>query len=378
MANLPAIIEKEGLPTIKNAQELITKVHEVFKPEHFNVMVPKALNISPRVKIAIQIVELDANPNIYKNKDFWGFPKAKDKESPDDEFMFHARALWKLAAAANVQFIPSDTGVIYAKYDDDNRPLIIRAKASCQTIDSLGNNRIGSGDYEYNYNNDISDPRFEKTEWQNKKKMRLGKPDYDQINRRRNVADRLAITGAKKRALFDCLGVDGSISRRDVGKPFIVPCVIDDIDYNDPIIRKAIAERSVGAQRDVYVDGDGQKLQPVKAESQVINGGREVNTQTGEVKEPATAATQSEQPAPEQPPDQPETVKQTRADFESDWASANSSDRAKEIKRLAGIASHDITTTSNGKPQETPEKWSKENQMKWLIWLAQKAGIISG
>jgi len=361
---LPATIE--NLPVIKSGDNLNALVHRVFTPDKFNVLVPKAMNISPVVKVAIQAVELDNNSDLKKNKDFWGFYDS-------DEAIFKARAIRKLSAAANVKFDYQKTGIIKEEYDKAGRPTRIRTKAQCFALDSLGNMRIGTGEYEYNYSNDLNDPRFKKYDRQ--RKCKTNEIDYDQINRRRQIADRLAITGAKKIAFFECIGIDSSISKSDIGKPFIVPCVVDDIDYNDPGVKRLIAERALGATQDTYGKNS------VDADYEIVKEGK-VDTSTGEVKT-NTQEDDSPQPGPtkesasEPPPEMPEDpTPDKRQLFESDWKGASGAERAQKISELAKKVNYDITKNRNGTTVAPPEEWNDKTQMNWLLYLAEKAGVI--
>lgn len=339
MANLPAIIQEKGLPVIKTAQELHAMVHEVFTPDKYNVLVPKAMNISPKVKVAIEIVEMDPEPDFNKNKHFWSMD--------GNEAIFRANAIRKLSSAANVRFIPDLTGLDgEPAYDKNGQVTRVRFKAVCQVIDPKGVIKEGTGVYEYNYNEDLKNLK------------------QKQVNQRRRYAVQLAETGAKKRAFFECLGqVDRSISKSDIGKPFIVPCVVDDIDYDDPIVREIVAKRALGAKNDTYGKA-------VDADYEVVKDDLSVDTQTGEV-------TQQPQEPPAEPKAEPKApVQRPRDAYKKDWETSSSGERAREIKRLADMAKFDITKDSKGKPRVSPDEWADVDQMNWLMYLAQLAGKI--
>jgi hypothetical protein len=348
--SLPLSVIEKGLPTIRNNQELIEKVHNVFTPDKFVVLVPKALNIAENVKIAIQIVETDGNPDLKENRDFWGFNKSNDA-------IMSSRLINRLTAKANCRYTPSLTGISHAAYDKEDRPLVIRAKAHCTAIDSLGNLREGSGEYEYNYHEDQANTVL--------------KPDQKALRRR--VAVQLAITGAKKRAFFECIGIDTSISKSDVGKPFVVPCVIDDIDYSDPEVRRMAAARALGAREQLY--GPGQHA--VKAEYEVDNEG--VSNES-----PDSGAPHKESPAPEQPSEGPPegekksepTATELRAMYEDEWKNSDAKQRGKKIRELAEKTGSDITGKDQNRKYLPPDEWTEQIQMKWIMSLAEKAGEI--
>jgi hypothetical protein len=341
MSNLPAT-----LPVVRTGQELIEKVHAVFKSDEFNVLIPKSLNINPKVEVVINIIEFDTNPKFKENKDFWSMD--------NQEAILSARAIRKLATAANIRYTPSETGVDGEPvYDKDGQILRLRFKAVCHTIDALGMIAEGSGHYEYNYDVDLNDKSLTPF----------------QVNQRRRFALQLAETGAKKRAFFDCLGyVNTSYSKKDFAKPFVVPCVRDVVDYNDPAIKQLIAQRAIGAQDDVYGKDDRQ---PIKAEAEVVK----TETNPNEAQQPAQAATA---PPPEAPPAETQSPQDKRAAYRADWQDDTSNNRAKEIRKLAAQVQHDITKTAKGAAQTPPEQWDENTQLTWLMWLATKAGIIPG
>ncbi|UCE67375.1 MAG: hypothetical protein JSU85_05000 [Candidatus Zixiibacteriota bacterium] len=350
--NLPATIMEHGLPVIKTNQELVAKVHDVFTPDKFVVLVPKAMNIGENVKIAIQIVDTDDTKDLRKNRDFWGFPTG-------DDAIMSANLINKLTAKANCRFTPNLTGVVEAKYDNEERPLRVRAQAHCTAIDSLGNLREGFGEYEYNYHEDLANTSL--------------KPE--QRAQRRRFAVQNTITGAKKRAFFECQGIDRSITKNDIGKPFVVACVVDDIDYNDPSVKQAIALRSIGAQAITY----GQD-KAIKADYSIEDEGKG----NGQAQEAPQTESQETEAAPEETPEDPpapeaeeeRSPEQLRDAFHDQYLHTTSEERAKKIRSLAAKINHDITVSAKGKRLAAPEEWEGGLQMKWLMWLAERAEEI--
>lgn len=357
--NLPEVIKNGNLPVIRNNQELHALVHQVFTPDKFNVLVPMAMNISPNVRVAILVVQLDDNPDLKKNKHFWSID--------NEEAIFSAKAIRKLAANSGVIFTPNLTKITEEKYDKEGKPVLIRAVAHCTVINSLGNRHEGDGEYTYNYANDLEDTRFRIKEKRDNKWVPTDKVNWGQVNQRRQFADRLALTGAKKIAYFNCLGIDNSISVKDIGKPFVIPCVVENIDYDDPYVKKLVADRAIGATSEVYGKGainTYYEVVPDEAEKPVT-----------EQTQPAQAETTEPPPIVEAAPDE---SAMKRAAYKKDIEQMTSGDRAANIIELASLTKTAIPKIdqTTKKPIVPPDKWENSTQVSWLMHLAEKAGNI--
>ena len=372
MDNLPAEIKEKGLPVVKTNSDLNAMVHDVFKPDKFNVLVPKFMSFGPAVKIAIQMVELDSNidPQKKRSKDFWTID-GKD-------YILSANAIRKLSGAADIRWVTAECGIDGEPAYDPKTGQInrIRYKAVCIVITSLCTIKNGIGIYEYNYANDLQDHRFREKEKKNGKWVATNKIKWGQVNQRRQFAVQLVESGAKARAIYDALGIiEKSYSKADISKPFIVPCVIDDLDYSDPVIKRMVAERALGAQRDVY--GGGEKA--VNAEHSIKTITEQNNKHNQD--QPAIDDPESDEELPppeetqeEQSEDSP-TPDEIRAAYQKDWEDTTGDERARHIRKLAKEINYDITQLK-GKRLAPPEKWGLKIQIQWIMFLATQAGKI--
>lgn len=372
MDNLPAVIKEKGLPVIKTNADLHALVHNVFTPDKFNVLVPKAVSFGPAVKIAVQMVELDSDidPQKKRSKDFWSID-GKD-------YILSANAIRKLAVAADIKWVTAECGIDGEPAYDPKTGQInrIRYKAVCIVITSLGTIKNGIGIYEYNYANDLQDHRFREKEKINGKWVATKKIKWNQVNQRRQFAIQLIESGAKARAIYDALGIiEKSYSKADISKPFIVPCVIDDLDYSDPVIKRMVAERALGAQRDVY--GGGEKA--INAKYSVETTAEQSSNANQEQPAAAEPEPAQEPPPPEEIQDEQSAASPTpdeiRVAYQKDWEDTTGDERAKHIRKLAKEINYDITQLK-GKRLAPPEKWGLKIQIQWIMFLATQAGKI--
>jgi hypothetical protein len=371
--NLPAKILKEGLPVIRNNQELNNYVHEVFTPDKFNVLVPRTLNFggATRTKVLLNIVQLD--PSTESGGDFWPI---------SGQYVLRSKAVNKISCMANIQWDPEKSGIVDQAYE---KGLLVRAeyRAVGTIMTPEGVVRVGSGNYEYNYYADLEDPRFEERKWDPKlkKKIPTGKPDMKQIKQRRRFGKQLAETGAKTRAIFSLLGVlDRSLKEADIHKPFIIPCVVPEIDNDDPEVRRLIAEQAIGAKHAVYGN-------PVKADYTVDEkpGNGHGGPRPDGADEPAAenkkpdGSNENSDPLDFLNDDRRGEVPQlspeeTREMYWDTWSEATQQERGDKIIELAGRTGHTINPKKHGDPHE----WDKARQMTAITTMAEMANEIPG
>jgi hypothetical protein len=365
-STLPAIANGENLPVVTNNKELHAMVHAVFTPEKFNVLVPQALSFGQNIKVAINLVQLDAkiNPTTKRSKDFWSID--------GEEYILSSNAIRKLAGAANVQWVADLCGIEMDEYDQSGLIIRGRYKAVCIVTTSLGVVKNGVGTYEYNYAADLKDARFREKEQdpQTKKWLPGEKVKWNQVNQRRQFAIQLIESGAKARAIYDAIGtMERSYSKADIAKPFVIPCAIHNIDYSDPAIKQMLAKQALGITEDLY--GPTANNRAISAPAEVTDiPPANVNKETGEVTEkPATQATPE---LPAEPLTPTDNAPDKRTIFINDWKAASNADRAKEIKRLA----IKIYGKWDEEKWHDPEAWAPDGQMTWLISLAERDGLI--
>ena len=228
-SNLPATFEQ--LPAVKNQVELNLALNKL--RQTFNVLVPAQMNFSsPMHKVALEAVQLDATVDSKKN--------GIDIYSPDgsDKFTLHYKAANKIAGAAGINWTKS-----YAAKRDvgpDGRVIFIEHVVEWEVKKINGSTKKGVTTGHYRYEED---------------KAKLA-ANPKQIETRRRFAEGLAESNAKLRAIFEALEqLPRHFSLEELRKPFLVPCVVEDINElakDDPEIRKMIVANALGIVDQVF------------------------------------------------------------------------------------------------------------------------------
>jgi hypothetical protein len=242
--DLPVALQQ--LPTVKNQVEL-TKALDQLK-QHFNVLVPAQMNFSsPLHKVALEAVQLDARVDEKKN--------GVDIYSPEggDKYTLHYKAANKIAGAAGINWTSSE--VVRRDVGDDGRAIYIEHSVAWEVKRPNGSTKKGVTSGFYRYEED-------------KKKFTNPK----QIEGRRRFAEALAESNAKLRGIFEALEqLPRAFTLEELKKPFLVPCVIEDINElakDDPEIRRMIAAQALGITDQLYGPGRAQ----VKPDTKEIQG----------------------------------------------------------------------------------------------------------
>jgi hypothetical protein len=231
-SNLPALLET--LPTVKNQAELNTALQSL--KQHFNVLVPAQMNFSsPMHKVALEAVQLDATVDAKGN----GIDIFKPAGSPG--YTLHYKAANKIGGAAGIIWTKSE--VAKRETGKDGRVTYVEFVVGWEVKKTNGSIKKGLTTGYYRYEEDSA------------------KLSPEQVNARRRFAEGLAESNAKLRAIFEALEqLPRSFSIEEIKKPFLVPCVVEDINElakDDPEIRKMIVANALGITDKVY----GEKSQ---------------------------------------------------------------------------------------------------------------------
>ena len=265
-----------------------------FNPENYNVCAPMvALDKVPDMhRISVRVVQVDPETDTYL------IPGEK-KEDPDAKVGIGKVALDKLAAAANIQWVPGQCGRI----DDGKDPYFVtyravgimrnfdgetRVLSAEKTIDLRGKPGM-EDDAQGNDTQEII--RVAKKANENeieysKKYKRDPKPPRDpwqQITQMRQNIHSLAESKAKNRAIRAALAVPVAMPKSKVKKPFVIPALVLQPDLSDPDVKRAAIAHMFGASAALY--GAPQGPRPVEAyDIQPIP--EKVDPETGEIHEP--------------------------------------------------------------------------------------------
>jgi hypothetical protein len=297
-SNLPATFEQ--LPAVKNQVELNQALNKL--RQSFNVLVPAQMNFSsPMHKVALEAVQLDATVDSKKN--------GIDIYSPDgsDKFTLHYKAANKIAGAAGINWTKS-----YAakrEVGGDGRVIYVEHVVEWEVKKINGSTKKGVTTGHYRYEED---------------KAKLA-ANPKQIETRRRFAEGLAESNAKLRAIFEALEqLPRHFSLDDLKKPFLVPCVVEDINElakDDPEIRKMIVANALGIVDQVF--GPQSQQRETKADPNALTGVR------AEVVDESTNKGVGIGPGGELILDL-----KTEAGFKQHWMLKSTDERDAEIKKL--------------------------------------------
>ncbi|MCI0560927.1 MAG: hypothetical protein MN733_20775, partial [Nitrososphaera sp.] len=232
--NLPALLNQ--LPVVKSQQELTTALDKL--KQHFIVLVPAQMNFSsPLHKVALEAVQLDPTVDPKKN--------GIDIYSPDgnDRYTLHYKAANKIAGAANINWTKSL--IVNRNTGTDGRVIFVEHVVHWEVKRPNGSVKRGATTGFYRYEED---------------KARLKEA---QVQSRRRFAEAQAESNAKLRAIFEALEMlPRSFSLDEIKKPFLVPCVIEDLNElakDDPEIKRMIVANSLGIMDQVYGPRSGDQ-----------------------------------------------------------------------------------------------------------------------
>jgi hypothetical protein len=294
--NLPATIP--NLPTVKS-QDQLKQALQLFDSAKFNVLVPAAMNFSsPLHKVAFEIVfinpEVDAKNN---GPDIYSTDGGKT-------FTFHAKAANKIAGSAGINW--NDSKADEVQYDSNGRVNTVQHQVAWSIKRPNGTTRSGTTTGYYNHDED---------------KARFGK---DQTESRRHFALQLAESNAKYRAIFDALEMlPRQLKREDFARPFVVPCVIEDISdmiKDDPEMKRMVVAHSLGITEQVY--GPQSQQRETKTDPNLISGVR------------AEVVDDNSQGVKVGPGGEMILDLKTEAGYKQSWTLKSTDERDAELKRL--------------------------------------------
>lgn len=221
------------LPSVKNLADLKTALQK-FSSDTFNVLVPAAMNFGdPFLKVAFELVVINPEvDNYYNGPDIYSVDKGKT-------YTFHARAANRIADAAGLIWTSSQT--TRSDVDETGRVLRVEYAVGWKIKKPNGSVREGVSTGYYNYDED---------------KVRFPSNDGRQAESRRHFAVQLAESNAKLRAVFDALGqLQRSFKLDEIRKPFIVPCVVEDLTdliKGDPEARRMFLAHRLGLKEAIF------------------------------------------------------------------------------------------------------------------------------
>lgn len=267
-----------------------------YNPDRFNLCAPvTALDRLPAMhRLSVRVVQVDPATETYK------IPGEKD-DDPKRKVGLSKVALDKLAAAANIQWVPDKCG----RVDDGKDPSYITYRAvgvlrnfdgeqrvicAEKTIDLRG--RPGAPDHEMGADTlelirvaekKNADELANAAKY--KRQPRPPRDPWQQIAQARQQAPSYAESKAKNRAIRQALAVPVAMPLDQVGKPFVIPALVLNPDMTDPQVKAAALQNMYGATAALY---GGQAAQPARTAAPTP-APLDVDPETGELLGPEAA-----------------------------------------------------------------------------------------
>lgn len=236
-----------NLPVIRTQEEL--KEALTLFGDRYNVLIPRSLNFSsPLHRVAIEIVHIDNTVDEKGN--------GKDIYSTDGKkFTLHYKAANRIARAAGVKWV--EPRIESRETDETGRVTFIALSVGWEVKRPSGAKSEGRATGFYRFAED---------------EKRLSEL---QAERRRQFAESHAETNAKLRAIYEALDLlSREMTREEYAKPFVVPCVTEDISEfakNDPEIRKMLVANALGITDQVYGRALTKGAVEVRGEAEVVD-----------------------------------------------------------------------------------------------------------
>ena len=242
----------------KEAQsQTAEKELEAYKEQKANILGPTTSmeGLSEFHKVIVDSVKLSPNPadgDVYKHKDGFG-----DKPA---QFILTGQALQRLSVCAGVFWNPAETKATSQsqKYVAYNAVGCIRKADGTPTCFQA----------EYDIDIDVVEDELreqfveKRKTWSSKswfKKMSSeSQDDYvdsalrKELNFKKKHKTKLAASGAKNRVIRALLGIKKTYTQQELSKPFVMPRVVLQPDYNDPEVKKMMLAASIQAMTGIY------------------------------------------------------------------------------------------------------------------------------
>lgn len=299
--NVPARVEQ--LPAVKSQEQLSQALGRM--KDSFNLLVPAQMNFSsPLHKVSLEAVQLDPTVDDKGNGvDFY-------RPGRSGGFTLHYKAINKLAAASGVQL--TDGRIVKRDVDKDGRATYVEYSIKWSVKRVNGSIRTGESTGTY--------------KWEEERRG----PNLNQAEQARRFAEQRAESNAKVRAFFEALDMlPRSFTPQEMAKPFLVPCVVEDLTdliRDDPEAKRMVVAHALGMTESVFGPSSVQQVALPPAEI----------PQAEVVSEPARTA-----PVPA-----PAVV--TEAEYKQTWFAAPLKDRLEEIDRL--VRAKNFTPKAGSKP----------------------------
>ncbi|MCK9209207.1 MAG: hypothetical protein M0P61_00085 [Ignavibacteriaceae bacterium] len=241
--NLPLVQDNSSLSTF------LRKVERIMIP-----LVPEMLNfVKPELKLGFEKI------NVIKERDAYYVQGG---------YALKLTKLNEIAVAAGIQISCGRNPEKF--YDDAGRITNVKHYVQWTYRNIDGSTKRGEISGEYNYAEDIQKFTAKEDKLDDKGKVKLpkGEIDWNSVNQRRAKAGQLAESNAIYRAINKALPkLRGTYTAEELKKPFLVPCVIEDIAdilAKHPELENEYLRKKLGLAGMLYADP--QQVEKVKNE----------------------------------------------------------------------------------------------------------------
>ncbi|RLE28291.1 MAG: hypothetical protein DRJ65_00250 [Acidobacteria bacterium] len=247
----------EHLPAVVQNNPVAAMLAE-FTPQKYNLVTPVCAidQLPPMTRISVQVVVVDPEDDIYAIS--------------SGKFALTKNALNRIAAAANVSWIPERSGQV----DNWNDPRRVKYRAVGTIQDFNGRERVISGEKEIDLRGDADDPDSWGKELASiiQSAERQSRDPMGQIRQERLHIISFAETKAKLRALREALAIKQGTTKEKICRPWVVPTLVADYDTSDPEIKRILVAQRLGAQSALYGGGGAaQPVAPQLAQGEIID-----------------------------------------------------------------------------------------------------------
>ena len=243
--------------TKKAQAQTVEKELQTYKKQKANILGPTTSmeGLSEFHKVIVDSVTLSSKPadgDVYKHKDAYG-----DKPA---QFILTGQALQRLSVCAGVFWNPAETKATSQsqKYVAYNAVGCIRKADGTPTCFQA----------EYDIDIDVVEDEL-REQFVEKRKTWSSKPwfkkmssesqdDYvdsalrKELNFKKKHKTKIAASGAKNRVIRALLGIKKTYTQQELSKPFVMPRVVLQPDYNDPEVKKMMLTASIQAMTGIY------------------------------------------------------------------------------------------------------------------------------
>jgi len=242
-----------------SVQEALDKIEACRKAKHNLILLCDPDNLPPGHALIVETVKFDASQD---GGDIYYHSLSK-------KWMIHNQGLMKLALAANVQWVASETKAVKCSRD------YVHFTAVGMVLKEYGRQIAFRGDYELDLEaekEDLFEAYTAKMKAWNKKAKKEGKPlrteewVSQQVDRdyrfRRQHKLKLAASGAKAVVIRKLLALKSGYSKQEINRPFTVVRTFIPINFEDPKVQDKLIEATAAAMLGIYGGATGPTALP--------------------------------------------------------------------------------------------------------------------